>query len=329
MPTALVTGAGGFIGGHLVKRLLRERFLVCAVDIKPLSEWWQLHEHAANIVGDLREEAIADGASRDMDYVYQLAADMGGAGYVFSGDNDSEILQNNLRINLNIARYALANKAQRILYASSACVYPKHNQEDPNNPNCVEHSAYPACPDSEYGWEKLISERLYLALARNHGLSVRIARLHNVYGPYGSWNDGREKAPAALCRKVAQCSLNHVHSLDVWGDGTYTRSFMYIDDCVEGLRRLMDSNVSHPLNLGSEQMVTINQLVATIAEVAGTEVHKSYDRTKPQGVAGRNSDNRLIRQVLNWEPSIPLREGLKPTYEWILAKVKETCVSLS
>lgn len=329
MPTALVTGGGGFIGGHLVKRLLDEGFSVRAVDIKHFDEWWQQHLNAQNLIRDLRNESTVKGVCRGMDYIYQLAADMGGAGYVFSGENDSEILQNNLRINLNMVKDARACGVRRILYTSSACVYPKHNQEDSGNPNCAEDSAYPAYPDSEYGWEKLISERLYLAFARNYGLSVRIARLHNVYGPFGSWNDGREKAPAALCRKVAQCSLGQVHSVDVWGNGTYTRSFMYIDDCIRGLRRIMDSDVTHPLNLGSGYKVTINHLVDTIAEIAGIKVHKSYDLTKPQGVAGRNSDNHLIRELLGWQPAIPLYTGLQPTYKWILEKVKETCVSLS
>lgn len=326
MTKVLVTGAGGFIGGHLVKKLLEDGLTVRAVDIKPLREWWQVASHTENIDDDLRNTDAAIKVCHRMEYIYQLAADMGGAGYVFSGENDSEILQNNARIDLNIARGAQKARVRKVLYASSACIYPKTNQTDSANPNCSEASAYPAFPDSEYGWEKLFSERLYMAMARNYGIKVGIARLHNVYGPYGSWNDGREKAPAALCRKVAELLLGQSKSVEIWGDGTYTRSFMYVDDCVDGLRRLMDSNVGYPLNLGSEEMVTINCLVEVIAEIAGMAfLCKDYDLSKPQGVAGRNSDNALIREALKWEPKIPLRTGLEETFNWILKEVQKSC----
>lgn len=324
MPTALVTGAGGFIGGHLVKRLLEEGFSVKAVDIKPLANWWQMHEGCENISGDLREEKVASHACHNRDHVYQLAADMGGAGYVFSGDNDAEILQNNLRINLNIAKYARAYNVGKVLYTSSACVYPKTNQEDPNNPDCSEDSVYPADPDSEYGWEKLTSERLYLAFARNYALRVYIVRLHNVYGSHGSWNDGREKAPAAICRKVAEAKLTPEPTINVWGDGKQVRSFMWISDCVEGIRRIMDSDIGCPINLGSSESITINGLIDIVANIAGINLNlfRQYDTSKPQGVRGRNSDNTLILKELGWEPGRPLASGVDETYQWIEEQVK-------
>lgn len=326
MENALVTGAGGFIGGHLVKRLLDEGFRVRAVDIKPIRSdngpsWWQVWREAENIVADLRESRICHDVCDEIDHVYQLAANMGGAGYVFSGENDAEIFYDNLKINLSMAYCAWEERVQKIFYSSSACIYPTFNQEDRNNPNCAEASAYPAMCDHEYGWEKLASERLYLSFARNYGIKVRIARLHNVYGPRGSWNDGREKAPAAICRKVAEAVKSGNRAVNVWGDGTFTRSFMWIGDCIEGIRRIMDSPVRQPLNLGSEEMVTINQLVDIVAVIAGIQVEKVYDMSKPQGVPGRNSDNTLIKECLDWEPGTALRYGLEQTYRWVAEQV--------
>ena len=325
----LVCGAGGFIGGHLVGRLLREGFDVRAVDAKPIHSdngncWWQVHPDAENIVGDLRDSRICHDVCDDIDGIYQLAADMGGAGFVFSGEHDADIMRNSALININMAYCMWAERVQQIFYSSSACIYPQTNQTDPNNPNLAEHTAYPAFPDSEYGWEKLFSERYYLSFARNYGIKARIARLHNCYGPNGSWNDGREKAPAAICRKVAEALVSGRHEVNVWGDGTYTRSFMWVDDCVEGIRRIMENRNRKVLNLGSEEMVTINRLVDIVAEIAGIEVEKVHDLTKPQGVAGRNSDNNLIRHLLSWEPTTPLRDGLEKTFEWILDRVRET-----
>jgi nucleoside-diphosphate-sugar epimerase len=300
--------------------LLDEGHSVRAVDCKPLDQWWQRWP-VENVVADLREGDNCCAACRGIDYAYQLAADMGGAGYVFSGDHDADIMRNSGLINFHTAYNAQRCRVKRILYASSACIYPKTNQTDPGNPNLAEHTAYPAFPDSEYGWEKLCSERLYLNFARNYGLGVRIARLHNVYGPHGSWNDGREKAPAAICRKVAEALVSDRHEVNVWGDGSFTRSFMWVDDCVEGLVRIMRSDTQEVLNLGSEEMVTINQLVDTVASIAGIDVRKVHDLSKPQGVAGRNSDNRLIRKTLGWETTTPLRSGLGTTFAWILEQL--------
>jgi len=250
-----------------------------------------------------------------------LAADMGGAGFVFTGDNDANIMHNSALINLNMLEACYKRNVKKIFYSSSACIYPKFNQEDPNNPNCSEDSAYPAFPDSEYGWEKLFSERLYLAFHRNYGMEVRIARFHNVFGPEGSWNDGREKAPAALCRKVAVSKLKGLDYIEVWGDGKQTRSFLYIDECLEGVRRLMDSDWTGPVNIGSEEMVSINQLAEMIMEVAGKKLNIK-NIPGPEGVRGRNSDNQLIYKMLVWKPEMPLKEGLKKTYRWIEDQVR-------
>jgi len=312
----LVAGAGGFIGGHLVKRLRREGFWVRGADLKE-------HEYepsAANefIVGDLREPGLVRDLVTDVSEVYQLAADMGGAGYIFTGEHDAAVMHNSATINLNVLELGTKAGVQRFFYSSSACMYPEYNQRDPDNPKCSEDSAYPAAPDSEYGWEKLFSERLYLAYMRNYGVNVKIARFHNIFGPLGTWRGGKEKAPAALCRKVAEARQNG--EIEIWGDGLQTRSFLYIDECLEGVRRLMDSNFSGPVNIGSEEMVTINQLAAMIMAIAGKDLSIRHI-PGPLGVRGRNSDNRLIEEKLGWHPSRPLREGLEKTYAWISSQV--------
>jgi GDP-D-mannose 3', 5'-epimerase len=314
---ALVCGAGGFIGHHLVRRLKREGFWVRGTDLK----FPRFSETEADdfVIGDLRDQYFVKGmVDRRFDEIYQLAADMGGAGYIFTGGHDADVMHNSATINLNMINAAHARNNKRIFYSSSACIYPEYNQLDPENPNCAESTAYPAAPDSEYGWEKLFSERLYLAYARNYGIEVRIARYHNIFGPEGSWNDGKEKAPAAICRKVAMATNGG--EVEIWGDGKQTRSFLYVEECIEGTVRLMRSNFSGPVNLGSDEMVTINQLVEMVATIAGKSVRKRHIKG-PTGVRGRNSDNRLIRAKLNWSPSTELVNGLRPTYEWIRAQV--------
>ena len=314
MKTALVLGAGGFIGGHLVRKLKREGFWVRGVDLK-------LHEYSETeaddfLIGDLREQSTCrDAVDRKFDEVYQLAADMGGAGYIFTGLNDADIMHNSATINLNILDACFKRNTKKIFYSSSACMYPAFNQEDPDNPNCAESSAYPAAPDSEYGWEKLFSERLYLAYNRNHGMSCRVARYHNIFGPEGTWDGGKEKAPAAICRKVAQARAGG--EIDIWGDGRQTRSFLYIDECIEGTLRLARSeNFEGPVNIGSEEMVTIDQLVDLVSDIAGKTIVKRHI-PGPTGVRGRNSDNRLVRERLGWAPAQSLRAGLEKTYPWI------------
>jgi nucleoside-diphosphate-sugar epimerase len=313
MRSALVCGAGGFIGGHLVKRLKAEGWWVRGVDLKR-------HEYAESeaddfAIGDLRDPYFCRHVvDRRFDEVYQLAADMGGAGFIFTGENDAEIMHNSGTINLNVLDACRKRLIQRIFYSSSACIYPARNQEDPDNPNCEESSAYPAAPDSEYGWEKLFSERLYLTYARCHGMQARIARYHNIFGPEGTWTGGREKAPAAMCRKIAMARDGD--GIDIWGDGRQTRSFLYVAECVEGTLRLMRSNFAGPVNIGSEEMVSINQLADMIMDIAGKRVEKRHI-PGPLGVRGRNSDNRLIRERLGWAPSQPLSAGLESTYSWI------------
>ncbi|SHK08142.1 NAD-dependent epimerase/dehydratase family protein [Rhodothermus profundi] len=317
--TAIVCGAGGFIGGHLVNRLKDEGYWVRGVDLKE-NEWGNMNADDF-VLGDLRDPQVcARLFDRPIDEVYQLAADMGGAGYIFTGEHDADVMHNSALINLNMAKLCVEHKVKKVFYSSSACIYPAYNQQDPNNPKCSEDSAYPAMPDSEYGWEKLFSERLYLAFMRNYGLNVRIARLHNIFGPQGTWRGGREKAPAAICRKVAMAKDGD--EIEIWGDGNQTRSFLYIDECIEGIRRLMESDFPGPVNIGSEEMVTINQLVDMVCEIAGKRLKKRHDLTKPQGVRGRNSDNRLIQEKLGWAPSMPLKEGLKRTYAWIEEQVR-------
>lgn len=317
MKKAVVCGAGGFIGSHLVKRLVAESYWVRGVDIKlPEFSDTQAHEF---IQGDLRNPDICRKVfDQQFDEVYQLAADMGGAGYIFTGENDANLMHNSALINLNVLDACLHQNIKRIFYSSSACIYPEHNQLDPLNPNCSEDSAYPANPDSEYGWEKLFSERLYLSFARNHGMNVKIARFHNIFGPEGTWNGGKEKAPAALCRKVAEAEPNG--SIEIWGDGLQTRSFLYIDECLDGVRRLMQSDWSGPVNIGSDQMVSINQLAEIVMTVAQKPL--SIKRVPgPLGVRGRNSDNRLIQEKLGWAPTQPLIDGIRKTYPWILDQI--------
>jgi GDP-D-mannose 3', 5'-epimerase len=313
----LVNGAGGFIGGHLVKRLKDEGHWVRAVDIKQ-------HEYTALpvdefVLGDLRDAAVVRSVVAGIDDVYQLAADMGGAGYIFTGDHDAAVMHNSATINLNTLEFGVQAGVKRFFYSSSACIYPEHNQRDPQNPKCSEDSAYPAAPDSEYGWEKLFSERLYFSYARNHGVQVRVARFHNIFGPQGTWCGGREKAPAAMCRKVAETADGG--EIEIWGDGLQTRSFLYVDECLEAVRRLMESDFAGPVNIGSEEMVTINQLAEMAMSIAGKKLALKHI-PGPLGVRGRNSDNHLIRERLGWEPTRPLREGMEKTYAWIAAQVE-------
>ena len=319
MKKALVCGAGGFIGGHLVKLLKQNGYWVRGVDIK-------YHEYAETmadefIKGDLRDtQFVAEVVNQPFDELYQLAADMGGAGFIFSGENDADIMHNSAMINLNIVEAAVNALVKKIFYSSSACMYPERNQMDPDKPNCTEDSAYPAEPDSEYGWEKLFSERFYLAANRNYGLDVRIARFHNIFGPEGSWNEGREKAPAAFCRKVAETANGG--EIEMWGDGKQTRSFLYVDECLEGVMRLMKSNFMGPVNIGSEEMVTINQLAEMTMDIAGKKLSIKHI-PGPLGVRGRNSDNSLINEKLGWAPKASLRDGLEITYNWISRQVEE------
>lgn len=319
---ALVCGAGGFIGSHMVKRLKSEGYWVRGVDLK----YPEFSPTAADdfIQGDLRSQAVCDevfqldGEPIQYDEVYQFAADMGGAGYIFTGENDANVMHNSALININIVERCTQHKVGKVFYSSSACIYPERNQTDPDNPLCSEESAYPAAPDSEYGWEKLFSERLYAAFGRNYGLNVRMARFHNIFGIEGTWDGGKEKAPAALCRKVIQAGQGG--EIEVWGSGRQTRSFLYIDECIEGVRRLMDSDVTEVINIGSEEMISINGLAELISEISGQGV-SIKNIPGPEGVMGRNSDNRLIKELLAWEPTQPLREGIERTYAWIEEQV--------
>ena len=329
MKTALVLGAGGFIGSHMVKRLRKEGFWVRGVDLKyPEYSATEANEF---VKGDLRDinlvsKVIKNPDKESFDQIYQFAADMGGAGFVFTGDNDAHIMHNSVSINLNLLdqqsklNNSLNRNRTKIFYSGSACMYPEHNQNNPENPNCKEDSAYPANPDSEYGWEKLFSERLYFAYSRNYNIPVRIARYHNIFGPEGTWEGGREKAPAAICRKIA-CLPNAGGEIDVWGDGYQTRSFLYVDECIEATRRLIESNFSGPVNIGSEEMVTINKLVEITSKVAKKSVIKNHIEG-PLGVRGRNSNNDLIREKLNWDYSQTLEEGISKTYKWINEQVR-------
>lgn len=350
MKTALVLGAGGFIGSHLVKRLKEEGFWVRGVDLKYPEHWETFADDF--IIGDLRDPEIVKSVIRldgvqgypqkysrlkgaftdtlQFDELYQLAADMGGAGYIFTGDNDANVMHNSALINLNVAHEASKQDVKRVFYSSSACMYPEHNQVDPNNPNCEESSAYPANPDSEYGWEKLFSERLFLAFNRNYNLNVRVARFHNIFGPYGTWNGGKEKAPAAMCRKAALAKSGD--SLEVWGDGLQTRSFLYIDECIDAVLKFMrQDEFLGPVNIGSEEMVTINDLAnmaielskkyINIHNIEGEEFKSKYGFSCPVGVRGRNSDNKLYKEHMKWEPTQPLYEGMRKTFEWINKQV--------
>ena len=337
MKTAIVCGAGGFIGGHMVKRLLSEGYKVVAVDMKPVKDWYQNFDDSKGLFdvtnlpkrSDLKRQVtcVSEGKFdlRDArqvnelirtacpDELYQFAADMGGAGYIFTGNHDADIMHNSATINLNLT-YAIErwSRKTKVFYSSSACIYPKHNQLDPDNPNCEESSAYPAAPDSEYGWEKLFSEHLWESYTRNYKLDVRMARFHNIFGPEGTWDDGKEKAPAAMCRKAVEAD----GVMEVWGDGQQTRSFLYIDECIEAVRRLMESSVKTVVNIGSDEMIKINDLAKMVIEFSGKDtIIKNIEG--PEGVRGRNSDNTLIYKLLGWKPTAPLRDGMKLTFEWI------------
>ena len=317
--TALVLGAGGFIGNHLVTRLKNEGYWVRGVDIK-YPEYQEKSDADDFVIGDLKDSSVVanvfwvnhDFTYQGLDEVYQLAADMGGAGYIFSGENDANVMHNSALVNLNVAKRSIETKVGKIFYSSSACMYPEHNQLDPDNPNCEESSAYPANPDSEYGWEKLFSERLYLAYNRNYGLDVRIARFHNIFGPKGTWTGGKEKAPAAMCRKVLEAESD----IEIWGDGKQTRSFLYIDECLEGVSRLMESDCLEAVNIGSDEMVTINQLVDIACSIENKKLVKNHI-DGPLGVRGRNSDNKFIKEQIGWSPDYPLAKGIEKTYNWI------------
>jgi len=313
MKKALVCGAGGFIGSHLVKRLKDEGFWVRGVDLKCPEFSDTLTDDF--MMADLRDPIVCkDAVDQKFDEVYQLAADMGGAGFIFTGENDADIMHNSALININMLNACYKRNVKRIFYSSSACIYPEYNQMDPENPNCAEESAYPAAPDSEYGWEKLFSERLYLAYHKNHGLESRIARFHNVFGPEGTWQGGREKVPAAMCRKVAEAEDGGV--ILIWGDGKQTRSFLYIDECIEATLRLMRSDWTGPVNIGSEEMVSIDQLASMVMEIAGKKLSIQHI-PGPQGVRGRRSDNRLIFEMLGYKPAQKLVVGMQSTYAWI------------
>ena len=342
MKSVLVLGGGGFIGGHLAKRLKNEGSWVRVVDIKEKHEFWKSEQICDEyVVGDLcnpqvvanvmigPEQSAQGDAANSFDEIYQLAADMGGAGYIFTGENDANVMYNSAVINLNVVHEAVKKKIKRVFYSSSACMYPEHNQLDPENPNCEESSAYPAYPDSEYGWEKLFSERLFLAFNRNHKLDVRIARFHNIFGPQGTWDGGKEKAPAALCRKVAEAESE----LEVWGDGRQTRSFLYIDECLESVLRFMrQDDFLGPVNIGSEEMVTINKLAQMTIDISGKDLKinnlegaafkAKYGYKCPLGVLGRNSDNKLYREKMGWEPKKSLYDGIVATYKWIAEQMK-------
>lgn len=326
MKKALVLGAGGFIGSHMVTRLKSEGYWVRGVDIK----YPEFSSTTADDfrIGDLTDPRVVNIVTQHegdtFDEIYQFAADMGGAGYIFSGEHDADVMHNSATINLNVVNRVreinefTGKHKTTIFYSSSACIYPEYNQLDPDNPNCSEDSAYPAAPDSEYGWEKLFSERLYLSYHRNYGIPVRIARFHNIFGVEGTWQGGKEKAPAAMCRKVAEA--NDSDTIEIWGDGKQTRSFLYIDECIEAVRRLMMSDFTGPVNIGSEEMVTINQLVEVVAKVAGKTININHI-DGPLGVRGRNSDNTLIKEKLDWTYTMSLEEGLRRTYEWINKQV--------
>lgn len=319
MRRALVCGAGGFIGGHLVNRLKAEGYWVRGVDLKE-NEFGN-DRCDEFILGDLRDPKVVQRCvTADLTEVYQLAADMGGAEFISTGENDADIMHNSALCNLNVLNQAAKKGISKIFYSSSACVYPEYNQMDPNNPKCSEDSAYPAAPDSEYGWEKLFSERLYLTYARNTGISVRVARFHNIFGPQGTWDGGREKAPAAICRKVAMAKDGD--QIEVWGDGLQTRSFMIVNECVEGIRRLMESELAIPVNIGSEEMISINDFTKMVIDISGKNLSiKNIEG--PTGVRGRNSDNALIARKLGWAPQQPLYDGVKQTYDWILDQVNK------
>jgi len=319
MKSILVCGAGGFIGSHLVNKLKADGYWVRGVDL--LEPSFEKSTADDFVIGDLRDPVVCNAVlDRAFDEVYQLAADMGGAGFLFTGDNDADVIHNSAMINLNIAHRSVQMKVGKLFYSSSACVYPEENQMDPDNPKCTEDTVYPANPDSEYGWEKLFGERMYFAFNRNYNLDVRIARFHNIFGPLGTWQGGREKVPAALCRKIAQAEDGG--EIEIWGDGLQTRSFLYVDECVEAMQRFMQSDFQGPINIGSDEMVSINTLANMIADVAGKSI-TIKNIPGPLGVRGRTSDNALIADKLSWSPSQPLSDGLAKAYKWIDEQVKQ------
>ena len=333
MKKIVILGGGGFIGGHLAKRLKEEGNHVRICDIK--NHEYFSHDEICNefILGDLTDPRVVELVIEEgVDELYQLAADMGGALYIFTGQNDANVMHNSAMINLNVAKEAVTKKVKKVFYSSSACMYPEHNQLDPNNPNCEESSAYPANPDSEYGWEKLFSERVFLAFKRNYNLDVRVARFHNIFGPQGTWKGGKEKSPAAMCRKVVEAKAGE--DIEVWGNGLQTRSFLYVDECVEAVLRLMHSDFVGPVNIGSEEMVPINKLAQIAIDISGKDlkIHNiegqefvdKYGFNCPLGVKGRNSDNKLYRENIGWEVSQPLVVGMKKTFDWIEEQVKKS-----
>ncbi|MGA9211897.1 NAD-dependent epimerase/dehydratase family protein [Kaistella sp.] len=332
MKKIVILGGGGFIGGHLAKRLKEEGNHVRICDIK--NHEYFSHEEICNefILGDLTDPRVVELVIEEgVDELYQLAADMGGALYIFTGENDANVMHNSAMINLNVAKECVTKNVKKVFYSSSACMYPEHNQLDPNNPNCEESSAYPANPDSEYGWEKLFSERVFLAFKRNYKLDVRVARFHNIFGPQGTWKGGKEKSPAAMCRKVAEAKAGD--AIEVWGNGLQTRSFLYVDECVEAVLRLMHSDFTGPVNIGSEEMVSINQLAQMAIDISGKDLSidnidgqdfiDKYGFKCPLGVKGRNSDNKLYREQVGWEVNQPLLVGMKKTFEWITEQSKK------
>jgi GDP-D-mannose 3',5'-epimerase len=314
----LVAGAGGFIGGSLVADLRRQGYRkIRAVDVKPLTEWYQIVDDVENLTLDLTLKNSCDLAAKGTYQIYNLAADMGGIGFI---ENNKALCMLSVLINTHLLQAARRFDVQRFFYSSSACVYNAEKQRDVDNPGLRENDAYPALPEDGYGWEKLFSERMCRHFREDFGMHTRVARFHNVYGPLGTWDGGREKAPAAICRKVIHAGITGDHRIQIWGDGNQTRSFMYIDDCLQGIQKIMNSDIAEPINLGSSEMVSINQLVNIVEDIAGIRLKRRYDLTAPRGVAGRNSDNTLIREYLNWEPNIPLRTGMAKTYEWIRAE---------
>ena len=318
MKKALVCGAGGFIGGHLVNRLKSEGYWVRGVDLRENEYFSNVADEF--ILGDLRDPGFTNTVLKGIDEVYQLAADMGGAGYIFTGFHDADVMHNSAMCNLNVLEAMKLNNVKKVFYSSSACIYPEYNQLDPDNPNCAESSAYPAAPDSEYGWEKLFSERLYFSYSRNYDFDVKVARFHNIFGPCGTWKGGKEKSPAALCRKAAEAENGA--SIEVWGDGKQTRSFLYIDECLDGVRKLMESEFAGPVNIGSEEMLSINDFAKMAIDISGKQL-SIRNIEGPTGVRGRKSDNNLVREKLGWAPSLPLREGMERTFKWINEQVKK------